>query len=365
MNTVKKLRPHSEVVFIDIKPGRYLYSHPKTPARGIRKYWDLLPERLKMMVRYIAHPVRKNDVYLLYRHLWRKYLRITENHHWDDRFDTVIIGSDEVFNCLQDARWGFSKNLLGEGINSSSIISYAASCGYTTVEKVEAMGLSGEVGSALKNISVFSARDENTAAFVAKLTGKKAEMHLDPVFLFDYAPYLAGVKKPATNRPFMLVYVYHQRINDRAAVDAIVQFARDNGLRIISAFGAQTWCENRFLSPFEILEHFRRAAFVISDTFHGAVFSIKYNKRFVQFVHSDEIVYRNGWMMNNQNSQKIQGLLDVFSLRDRIVTDTTRLGEQLKTPIDYKPINERIRIETAKSLAYLDANIAQEKRVEA
>lgn len=32
----------------------------------------------------------------------------------DEYFDTCVIGSDEVFNCLQKSKWGFSPQLFGK-----------------------------------------------------------------------------------------------------------------------------------------------------------------------------------------------------------------------------------------------------------
>ncbi len=45
----------------------------------------------------------------------------TEGH-----FDTVVIGSDEVFNCAQKTWFGFSPQLFGEGLDADKVITYAA-----------------------------------------------------------------------------------------------------------------------------------------------------------------------------------------------------------------------------------------------
>ena len=40
----------------------------------------------------------------------------------DGHFDTVVIGSDEVFNCAQKTWFGFSRQLFGEGLDADKII---------------------------------------------------------------------------------------------------------------------------------------------------------------------------------------------------------------------------------------------------
>ena len=45
----------------------------------------------------------------------------------DEHFDTCVIGSDEVFNCLQKSKWGFSSQLFGKVEAAERVITYAAS----------------------------------------------------------------------------------------------------------------------------------------------------------------------------------------------------------------------------------------------
>lgn len=69
-----------------------------------------------------------------------------------EHYDVVVIGSDEVFNCAQKTWFGFSKQLFGYGLNADKVITYAASFGATTVQKLEALGISRTVGKLLTKI---------------------------------------------------------------------------------------------------------------------------------------------------------------------------------------------------------------------
>ena len=82
----------------------------------------------------------------------------------------------------------------------------------------------------------------------------------------------------------------------------------------------------------------------MTDTFHGAVLSIKYNKRFAVFVRG-------------MNSNKLSFLLEQFGLCSRITTDPTKLGEILDRLPDYTPVNEKIRKEQENTRNYLKTNL--------
>lgn len=82
--------------------------------------------------------------------------------------------------------FGFSRQLFGEGLNADKIITYAASFGATTVDKLQELGIKKIVGRLLGNISVISVRDANSSITVKTLIGKVPVMHLDPVLIFNY-----------------------------------------------------------------------------------------------------------------------------------------------------------------------------------
>ena len=48
--------------------------------------------------------------------------------NYDCRVDTLVIGSDEVFNCLQPYPVGYSKQLFGDGFEGNKLVSYHVVC---------------------------------------------------------------------------------------------------------------------------------------------------------------------------------------------------------------------------------------------
>ena len=77
-------------------------------------------------------------------------LGITEERNYRAKEDVIVIGSDEVFNCLQsNPDVGYSKELFGANANADRVITYAASFGTTTVEKLERYGIKEEIAKML------------------------------------------------------------------------------------------------------------------------------------------------------------------------------------------------------------------------
>lgn len=259
-----------------------------------------------------------------------------------EHYDVVVIGSDEVFNCAQVTWFGFSRQLFGEGLNADKVISYAGSFGATTVKKLQELGIKDVVASLLSKIDKISIRDANSFDTVKALTGNEPEKHLDPVLIYNYDHLL-----PATVplKDYMIVYTYPGRIKDKDEIAAIKSFAKSKGLKLISVGHYFSWCDNVVVPhPFEVLAYFKNASYIVTDTFHGSVFSIKYNKPFATIVRG-------------MNSNKLTHLLEQFNLGSRIVRNLNDLSKILETTIDYVPVNEKIANETARSIEYLKENI--------
>lgn len=259
-------------------------------------------------------------------------------------YDVVVIGSDEVFNCAQKTWFGFSPQLFGEGLNAGKVISYAGSFGATTVQVLEQLGIKERVAQMLtKNFSAISIRDENSDKVVKTLTGKEPELNVDPVILNDWTKYMPTPHVPLKN--YMIVYTYPGRITDKQEIAAIRQYAKNRELLLISIGHYFPWVDKTVIPhPFEVLAYFRDASCIITDTFHGSIFSIKNEKTFCTIVRS-------------MNSNKLTFLLNQFGLSNRIVQNPEDLEHILDTPIDYNKVNKIIVEETKKGLEYLKSNL--------
>ena len=332
-----------EVQFVDYVPGKTLI--PPDGTRSIARKINKAKEAftygapLAQTFRFISY--KKN-----YAKKYYPLLGLTEKPNIDPQVDVLVIGSDEVFNCVQNnVNVGYTPALFGVDVNTKKIISYAASFGNTTLEKLKEHGKDEEVGRWLQeNFSALSLRDQNSYDIVTTLTNKPAEIHLDPVLTYDFAE----EKERAFKRPdykYMIVYGYSGRFSD-AECREIRNYAQRNNLKIINIGGIQKCCDEFVdCEPLEVIQYFKNAECVVTDTFHGTILSIINHCNFAVYVRE------KGY----GNSQKLSDLLKRVKQEDRIVGDyaSTILG---KEP-DYTETDAIIRTYREKAAEYFEKNL--------
>ena len=264
------------------------------------------------------------------------------NYNTED-LDMLIVGSDEVFNCLQaNPNVGYSRDLFGYSCKSKRLISYAASFGSTTIEKLEQYNCDSEISDMLQKFDDISVRDENSGKIVKKLIDREVNYNVDPVFLYDFSNNINDIEVKLEN--YIVVYAYGGRITEREQAE-IKRFAKKYNKKLVSIGVVQSFCDiNIVLSPFELLAYIKNADFVITDTFHGSVFSIKYNKKFVTIIRES-------------NKQKLGDLLRRFGVYDRKIESIDELENIIMKDIDYDIVNKTINEKVKDAKEYLENNI--------
>ena len=337
-----------EVVFFRIIPNKeddrlieqkeeYLEDHELSWNTTILKKIDRY-----LLVRIIQKicKERQNRIFSDFRH---KYLSTSNDR---ERCNVCIIGSDEVFNCMLSSKWGFTSQLFGNIPNADSVITYAASCGSTRIEAVPE-AVRNKIKDAFTSIRAFSVRDNNTNTFVASLTDKEIIESLDPVVISNYDKEIASVTLPSffSTHKYCIVYSYPNRFHSPEDINNIVSFCKKRRLSLVTLGGYQTWINNSFaLSPFQLLKAFRGADFIITDTFHGTIFSEKYAKRYAVLVR-------------RSNSNKLEDLITRLSIECHQINDTKELDVAYKHTNDFIHIRELENMEYRNSLHYLQEHL--------
>lgn len=286
----------------------------------------------------------------LHQQKYLPMLGITQERRERPDIDAMVIGSDEVFNCTQFSESvGYSKELFGADSKAKIIISYAASFGNTTRKELDKYQKTQEIAGYFKRFQAISVRDENSGRIVEELTGKAPEYHLDPVFIWDYKE-LESIKIQKKN--YIVVYAYPCRLR-KEECRAILKFAKKHKKEIVCLCGPQLYLDGYIAcNPFEALAYIKHADYVITDTFHGSVFSIKTNKKLAVFL-------RQGHEGVYGNSEKLYDLLKRFQLQQQVVDNPRNLEKVLEQEIDYLPVNRKIQKETDKSRSYLEKNLGR------
>lgn len=271
-------------------------------------------------------------------------LGVTESYHFRTRCDSLVIGSDEVFNCLQlGGNVGFSPELFGTHARAGRVFSYAASFGNTTLEKLEGYGVADEVAGYLRNLDAISVRDENSSSIVTSLTGTSPLVHLDPVLVGGAE---RDAWRPCDRSGYVILYGYSMRFS-MDECQLVMDFAHRRGLKVLAVGEDQPASDEHLrCRPDEVLPLFSEASYVVTDTFHGTIFSVVTHRPFVTLPRGDR---------NNQggNVQKLTFLLRSLGLQDRMAMSLEGLDGIMDSTIDFGAVDMTRQREAERSISYL------------
>jgi hypothetical protein len=334
-----------EVYFIDIKPGKHLPAYNivhKSPTIFTR-----LGNLIKMSLNGELIKVRKG-IYLMKKQMnefSNNYCKILNlDKTFSGEFDVVVIGSDEVFNCCQISSWGYTSQLYGKDLNAKKVISYAGSFGHTTRKELQENRIDTEIGEAMKTMNAISVRDKNSFNIVANLTNNEPFINMDPVLMYDYSKHIDTKKVKESN--YILIYSYPDRIVDKREITAIKDLAKRTNKKLLAIYGYYCWCDY-FITPdtvFDVLAYFEKADFVITDTFHGTIFSIIVKANFVT-------------LLRKSNTEKLSYLLNSLGLSEQIITDVDEKTLIINQKINYKSVHDIIVDQKIKTRSYLSSFI--------
>lgn len=323
-----------EVEYLDIENGVQKEGLKRDKALYIKKFIERFCNR-KFLQIWNQHKLLKKR----FNEEFFDELGILERKH--SSYDLVVIGSDEVFNFAQPTPWGFTEQLYGDVKESNKVISYAGSFGNTTLDKIERYGVKSEIRNAMSKMASVSVRDINSVQVVENLLGFKPSMNVDPVFLYDFTKHLVDIEE----KDYIIIYTYPNRISSQKEIDKIVEFAKNENKKLISIGFYFSWCDKVITPhPFEVLSYIKNADFIITDTFHGSIFSIITNSKF-------------GTLVRDTNSQKLTSLLKTMDKSERVINDLDNLHEIMHQDIDYTQTNNIILSERKRSLEYLKDNL--------
>lgn len=251
-------------------------------------------------------------------------------------YDVLIIGSDEVWNFTAlgyhplKFGYGFSKN--------TSISTYAACAGAVTDDTP----IPEEAAKGLENLNMISVRDIWSQKFVARASGREAELVLDPTFLYNFDRDID--ERNIQPKPYRYILIYECQLTEKQIV-MLKKYAAEHDLKVIGGGNYQTYYDDITISltPYEWVNLFRNAEAVITGTFHGTVFSIKYKKKFVSYP-----------TMKNR-ILKIHSLLCDFRLEDRLLTPEheDELLSVMLSEVPYEQAYRRIEAKKEFSLNFL------------
>ena len=223
-------------------------------------------------------------------------------------------------------------------------ISYAASIGLNQIPEA----LKPDYKRLLNRIDYISVRESKGVELVKEVSGRDATLVLDPTLLLNVTEWKKIAINPIDSTPYLFCYFLK---NDHRYTEAIKRLAEKKGLKvkgISTRHEDKEWMEvldEHQNGPREFVGWIKNSNLVITDSYHGTIFSLLFNRPFItieRFEDQDII---------NQNS-RINQLKDYFGINDNIVKCNEKT-ELTVNKVDRELIEYKLLELREKSLGFL------------
>ncbi len=274
---------------------------------------------------------------------------LVRNSHFDAEFDGFIAGSDQVwrgYRALPYYMLGFSND------QNKKRLSYAASFGVSDPKFSQDTVL--KVAGCVGRMDGLSVREYEGIDVMHRYWGASAVQHIDPTLLLDAEKYslLIDSAQSHENKGSLFVYVLDRSVRNDEIVKAVRDATKTSSFELLPKEykGYVGFLRNRraYVMPSveQWLRSFRDAEYVVTDSFHGTVFSIIFNKQFIVIGNKERGLAR------------FTSLLRMLGLENRLVTSPDDLTDELiQESINWNTVNSQIELEKKRSFDYLKKHL--------
>ena len=274
----------------------------------------------------------KKKGYLDFRN---EYLNIVAESKWK-QCDLLITGSDQVWNLYLTGGFDDFYFLNLPSLLGQKRISYAASSDKDPKELLKQH--SAQVKNALEKFDGLSVREDFLKDKLLDFIDKDIEVLLDPTFLLDVSEYDKIAIKPKEKG---YVCIYHMTPTEEGRKLA-ERIASERALDVVELFGGYEVRKSgnickADLSPRELLGYLRYADIVVTTSFHGVAFSVKFRK--------------DCWVIDKGDNFRQKNILNKLGLNDRLVIDPEEVD--INQPIDYTKVSKMLSPMIKSSIDYL------------
>ena len=262
-------------------------------------------------------------------------------------YDLILSGSDQIWNpkIFPDGR--FDPVFFG-AFSTRRKIAYAPSFGVPHIPE----GMEEELRSYLESFSHISVRERQGREIVKEITGKDVPVVLDPTLLLTAEQWSAMAVPPDRSGGYILCYCISK---PGALAPYIQRLAEETGLPVVQLCGIRQKVHPKAAcvldaGPSEFLGLFQNASYVCTNSFHGTVFSVQFQKPFFTAVAPSELAA--------PESSRTFSILSRLGLTERIIGTGATAG--LDDTIDWADVDRRLRAARQSSLDYLRAALWDE-----
>jgi hypothetical protein len=260
----------------------------------------------------------------------KRFESIVSLYNYSHKYDVFITGSDQVWNPATFT--SLKPYFLDFAPQDKIKISYAPSFGVSKIME----GYHEFFKEQLNNLDIISVREKSGQNLVKKISNKDSVIVLDPTLLLNKSEWKAVINYSSLNKPkkYVLVYQLH---DSEDLISIAIEIGKRLKLPILSL------CKRSFLNkkykniinvneagPSEFIELFYDASYVITNSFHGTVFSVNFNIPFYSVLNK-----------LRTNNSRIIDFLNLINLPNRVFWEGEFFVFENLEKIDFK-ISEKL-----------------------
>lgn len=329
--TIEKMGLDCEI--INFETDRFIAS---------REMFSRNPKRIKEWIKIVSRipyykSLKKRQA--LFDEYTKNCLNITERYateqeviiHAED-YDTIVCGSDQIWNLSQKDAPAANPIFFLNFEKKQRRVSYAASFGKWVKEASQSEDVFLKW---LKQFDALSVREKSGVEYIQSL-GLPCELVLDPTLLLDAKEYDEICRERLVDEPYVLLFSW---ACTKEVVEAAKKIAKELKLPLINIVpppramfkGVKRKLD---VGPCEFLSMVKHAEFVVTNSFHGTVFSVTFEKPFVS-------------LASGEADPRMQSILTQLGLQDLLVTaDKVDIAKCLSA--DYSKVGNK-KMELRKS----------------
>lgn len=274
---------------------------------------------------------------------FRKYLSYSRKvdadsiEQMNSEYDIFITGSDQVWNYKLT---GKDMNFLLKFVHENEKkFSYAASIGLDEIEQC----VRNEYKELLAGFQEISLRERRAKEIVYELCGKTGQVVVDPTLLLTRQDWERVIVSPQRKKGYIAVY---QLGISKRFTEFVRKTARDKHLKVwyipfpLGGFVKGKW--DITVGPSEWLGIVKNADYVVTDSYHGVIFSLLFHRKFIVEVNE----------RNKNVGSRIYDLLEKVDLNSRLLNNTD--VQDIGADICFAKVDEVLERERKLSREYLN-----------
>ena len=250
----------------------------------------------------------------------------------DEYLERFVCGSDTIF-CPDE--FGFDDGYYANyDVMKGHAVSFAASFGdpHFTEETHKILD------ERIKNFKALGIRENQMIPYLKEHTEVPVQRTIDPTLLLTADDYKEIIEEKPEYEKYLLLYSRRYSPQMEAYAEKL---AEDNGWKIVDISLRATNAERGHIMRYdagveEFLSLVKHAEYVVTNSFHGMIFSVQFRKPFVIF-------------SREQCDNKIEELLQLFGTSDRMLVT----GKEEYNEIDYDEVHRNIEKSRQQSFDFL------------